>query len=160
MLSHDEFYYCFTQAKPIEVINMRPKNANNDFATSTLPGLGDKGSSQSPHNVDYSRSPLMKRMMSNPGSHGGMNEMGLGTPSPYSSQNSQSNVTFDVPHPNSSAINVPLPPPPLPPPIFLGEDNCYSKLPPKFPTWSAPPEVNKNSSKWDNKGEYKLFLNY
>lgn len=74
------------------------------------------------------------------------------TPSPYSSQNSQSNVTgsFDGPA-NANAVN-PLPPPPLPPPIFLDDENCYNKLPPKFPTWTPPSESIKESAKWEEKG--------
>lgn len=74
------------------------------------------------------------------------------TPSPYSSQNSQSNMTgpFDGPA-NTNTVN-PLPPPPLPPPIFLDDENCYNKLPPKFPTWTPPNETIKESAKWDDKG--------
>lgn len=74
------------------------------------------------------------------------------TPSPYSSQNSQSNITgpFDG-SANSNVIN-PLPPPPLPPPIFLDGENCYNKLPPKFPTWTPPNENIKESAKWEEKG--------
>jgi len=74
------------------------------------------------------------------------------TPSPYSSQNSQSNMAgpFDGPT-NANTVN-PLPPPPLPPPIFLDDENCYNKLPPKFPTWTPPNESIKESAKWEDKG--------
>lgn len=90
------------------------------------------------------------------------------TPSPYSSQNSLSNMTtlpfVDTSTLNTSTVN-PLPPPPLPPPIFLDEENCYNKLPPKFPTWTSTNEATKNdTSKWSDKGKrptvYKNFFHH
>ncbi|XP_066590062.1 uncharacterized protein [Prorops nasuta] len=78
------------------------------------------------------------------------------TPSPYSSQNSQSNITLPFENPgNTSAVN-PLPPPPLPPPIFLDDENCYNKLPPKFPTWTPTNETVKEPAKWEEKGKNSM----
>lgn len=78
------------------------------------------------------------------------------TPSPYSSQNSQGNNTnITMAFDNSGGSVNPLPPPPMPPPIFLNDENCYNKLPPKFPTWSSANELNKESSSWDEKGKIR-----
>lgn len=75
------------------------------------------------------------------------------TSSPYSSQNSQNNLlTFDG---NLNSAN-PLPPPPLPPPIFLDDENCYNKLPSKFPTWTSN-EISKEPPNWEEKGRLCLF---
>ncbi|KAJ8678406.1 hypothetical protein QAD02_014193, partial [Eretmocerus hayati] len=74
------------------------------------------------------------------------------TPSPYSSENSQNNAT----NPSNSfdglvsAIN-PLQPPPMPPIEFLDDNNCYNKLPPKFPTWTFADDTPKEDSKWNDK---------
>lgn len=189
-----------SQAKPIEVINMRPpKNEKNntEFNVSNflktllpssdgtpdpgaIPGLGmDVSESQvdSPQRPNYSHSPglgqlpvtpVISRMIGSQGasSLGGLNNCQMShstplpvrnlsseshTPSPYSSQNSQSNITgpFDS-SANSNAVN-PLPPPPLPP-IFLDDENCYNKLPPKFPTWTPSNESVKEPVKWEEKG--------
>ena len=79
------------------------------------------------------------------------------TPSPYSSQNSQSNILPFVDNTIIASPVNPLPPPPLPPPIFLDEENCYNKLPPKFPTWTSANEGTKNeNTKWEEKG--KMFI--
>ncbi|XP_071557092.1 uncharacterized protein [Temnothorax nylanderi] len=194
------------EAKPIEVINMRPKNEKNnaDFNISSflktvlpssdgtsdsggIPGLGlDVSESQveSPQRPNYRHSPslgphpvtpVISRMISSQGTpslsgSGGLNNCQMShstplavrnlseshTPSPYSSQNSQSNITgpFDGPT-NANTVN-PLPPPPLPPPIFLDDENCYNKLPPKFPTWTPPNEGIKDSAKWEEKGKNSM----
>ncbi|XP_076171070.1 uncharacterized protein LOC143148540 isoform X2 [Ptiloglossa arizonensis] len=191
------------EAKPIEVINMRPsKNESNnaDFNISSflktvlpssdgsqdpggIPGLGlDIPDSQveSPQRSNYRHSPILgqhpvtpviSRMMGNQNTPMGVNNCQLShstplpvrnlsgeshTPSPYSSQNSQSNITgpFDVPT-NNNNVN-PLPPPPLPPPIFLDDENCYNKLPPKFPTWTPPNETIKEPAKWEEKGKNSM----
>lgn len=144
-----------------------------------IPGLGlDIPDSQveSPQRSNYRHSPILgqhpvtpviSRMMGNQNTPMGVNNCQLShstplpvrnlsgeshTPSPYSSQNSQSNITgpFDVPT-NNNNVN-PLPPPPLPPPIFLDDENCYNKLPPKFPTWTPPNETIKEPAKWEEKG--------
>lgn len=190
------------QAKPIEVINMRPsKNEKNaDFNISSflktvlpssdgtsdsggIPGLGldvSENRVESPQRPNYRHSPslgphpvtpVISRMINNQntpslGGSGGLNNCQMShstplsvrnlseshTPSPYSSQNSQSNITgpFDG-SANANTVN-PLPPPPLPPSIFLDEENCYNKLPPKFPTWTPPNEGIKDSAKWEEKG--------
>lgn len=188
------------QAKPIEVINMRPsKNEKNDFNISSflktvlpssdgtsdaggIPGLGldvSENRVESPQRPNYRHSPslgphpvtpVISRMSNQNtpslGGSGGLNNCQMShstplsvrnlseshTPSPYSSQNSQSNITgsFDG-SANANTVN-PLPPPPLPPPIFLDDENCYNKLPPKFPTWTPPNEGIKDSAKWEEKG--------
>lgn len=146
----------------------------------TIPGLGlDVSESQvdSPQRPNYRHSPalgqlpvtpVISRMIGSQGasSLGGLNNCQMShstplpvrnlsseshTPSPYSSQNSQSNITgpFDG-SANANTVN-PLPPPPLPP-IFLDDDNCYNKLPPKFPTWTPPSENVKEPVKWEEKG--------
>ncbi|XP_011703573.1 PREDICTED: uncharacterized protein LOC105459332 [Wasmannia auropunctata] len=194
------------EAKPIEVINMRPsKNEKNnpDFNISSflktvlpssdgtsesggIPGLGldvTENRVESPRpNYRHSPSlgphpvtPVISRMMNSQGTPslsggGGLNNCQMShstplpvrnmsdshTPSPYSSQNSQSNITgpFDGPT-NANTVN-PLPPPPLPPPIFLDDENCYNKLPPKFPTWTPPNEGIKDSAKWEEKGKNSM----
>ncbi|KAL0099738.1 hypothetical protein PUN28_019860 [Cardiocondyla obscurior] len=194
------------EAKPIEVINMRPsKNEKNnaDFNISNflktvlpssdepsdsggIPGLGldvSENRVESPQRPNYTLSPslgphsvtpVISRMMSSQStpslSGSGLNNCQMShstpltvrnlseshTPSPYSSQNSQNNITgpFDAPT-NSSTVN-PLPPPPLPPPIFLDDENCYNKLPPKFPTWTPPNEGIKDSAKWEEKGKNSM----
>lgn len=80
------------------------------------------------------------------------------TPSPYSSQNSQSNIVVPFDGLVNNIIN-PLPPPPLPPPIFLDDENCYNKLPPKFPTWTSNEPIN-DSTNWEDKGMNGIFFNY
>ncbi|KZC04882.1 Regulation of nuclear pre-mRNA domain-containing protein 2 [Dufourea novaeangliae] len=184
------------EAKPIEVISMRPsknESTSADFNISSflktvlpssdgtqdpggIPGLGlDIPDSQvgSPQRSNYRHSPVLgqhsvtpviSRMM-------GVNNCQIShstplpvrnmsgeshTPSPYSSQNSQSNITglFDAPT-NNNTVN-PLPPPPLPPPIFLDDENCYNKLPPKFPTWTPPNETIKEPAKWEEKGKNSM----
>ncbi|KAM0736525.1 Regulation of nuclear pre-mRNA domain-containing protein 2 [Formica fusca] len=195
------------EAKPIEVINMRPsknENSNADFNISSflktvlpssdgtpdpgrIPGLGldvSENRVESPQRTSYRNSPTLGQLPVTPvisrmmGSQGvpplggaGLNNCQMShstplsvrnlpaeshTPSPYSSQNSQSNMTgpFDG-SANSSAVN-PLPPPPLPPPIFLDDENCYNKLPPKFPTWTPPNESVKESAKWEEKGKNSM----
>ncbi|XP_011646134.1 uncharacterized protein LOC105432860 isoform X2 [Pogonomyrmex barbatus] len=194
------------EAKPIEVINMRPsKNEKNnaDFNISSflktvlpssdgtsesggIPGLGlDVSESQvdSPQRPNYRHSPslgplpvtpVISRMMNQGtpslGGGSGLNNCQIShstplsvrnlpaeshTPSPYSSQNSQSNMTgpFDG-STNANTVN-PLPPPPLPP-IFLDDENCYNKLPPKFPTWTPPNESIKEPAKWEEKGKNSM----
>ncbi|XP_011167717.2 uncharacterized protein LOC105201415 [Solenopsis invicta] len=195
------------EAKPIEVINMRPsKNGKNnaDFNISSflktvlpssdetselggIPGLGldvSENRVESPQRPNYRHSPslgpvtpVISRMMSNQGTSSlsggsGLNNCQMShstplpvrnmseshTPSPYSSQNSQSNITgsFDGPSNANTVVN-PLPPPPLPPPIFLDDENCYNKLPPKFPTWTPPNEGHiKDSAKWEEKGKNSM----
>ena len=190
------------EAKPIEVINMRPsKNESNnaDFNISSflktvlpssdgtqdpggIPGLGlDIPESQvesprsnyrhSPVLGQHPVTPVISRMMVNQSTPMGVNNCQIShstplpvrnlsgeshTPSPYSSQNSQSNITgpFDGPT-NNNAVN-PLPPPPLPPPIFLDDENCYNKLPPKFPTWTPPNETMKEAAKWEEKEDFAV----
>lgn len=194
------------EAKPIEVINMRPsKNEKNaDFNISSflktvlpssdgtsdsggIPGLGldvSENRVESPQRPNYRHSPslgphpvtpVISRMINNQntpslGGSGGLNNCQMShstplsvrnlseshTPSPYSSQNSQSNITgpFDG-SANANTVN-PLPPPPLPPSIFLDEENCYNKLPPKFPTWTPPNEGIKDSAKWEEKGKNSM----
>ncbi|XP_012276168.1 uncharacterized protein LOC105697431 isoform X2 [Orussus abietinus] len=195
------------EAKPIEVINMRPskaENSNDSFNISSflktvlpssegapnpsgIPGLGldlPDNNLESPQRPDYGHSPVMgqvpltpamNRMLSGPGTPiGGLNNCGqIGhstplpvrsitrdshTPSPYSSQNSQSNVVLPFDNsvnPVSNTVN-PLPPPPLPPPIFLDDENCYNKLPPKFPTWTPTSDLSKDPAKWDEKGKNSM----
>nr|XP_034178089.1 uncharacterized protein LOC117603242 isoform X1 [Osmia lignaria] len=187
------------EAKPIEVINMRPsKNESSgvDFNISSflktvlpssdgtqdsggIPGLGldiPESQVESPQRSTYRHSPVLgqhpvtpviSRMMGNQSAPIGVPNCQIShstplpvrnlsaeshTPSPYSSQNSQSNITvpFDGPT-NNNTVN-PLPPPPLPPPIFLDDENCYNKLPPKFPTWTPPSEPIKEPAKWEEKG--------
>ncbi|XP_060832791.1 uncharacterized protein LOC132916645 isoform X1 [Bombus pascuorum] len=187
------------EAKPIEVINMRPsKNESNsaDFNISSflktvlpssdgsqdpggIPGLGldiPESRVESPQRSNYRHSPILgqhsvtpviSRIMGNQNTSIGVNNCPIThstplpvrnlsgeshTPSPYSSQNSQSNITvpFDGPT-NNNTVN-PLPPPPLPPPIFLDDENCYNKLPPKFPTWTPTSETMKEPAKWEEKG--------
>ncbi|XP_033354578.1 uncharacterized protein LOC117236064 isoform X1 [Bombus vosnesenskii] len=187
------------EAKPIEVINMRPsKNESNsaDFNISSflktvlpssdgsqdpggIPGLGldiPESRVESPQRSNYRHSPILgqhsvtpviSRIMGNQNTPIGVNNCPIThstplpvrnlsgeshTPSPYSSQNSQSNITvpFDAPT-NNNTVN-PLPPPPLPPPIFLDDENCYNKLPPKFPTWTPTSETMKEPAKWEEKG--------
>ena len=61
--------------------------------------------------------------------------------STYASQNSQKTCTGNFePLSNSNLIN-PLPPPPMPPSIFMDDEPCYNKLPPKFPTWTFANEI-------------------
>ncbi|XP_033331838.1 uncharacterized protein LOC117223588 isoform X1 [Megalopta genalis] len=191
------------EAKPIEVINMRPsknESTNADFNISSflktvlpssdgtqdpggIPGLGlDIPESQvgSPQRTNYRHSPVLgqhpvtpviSRMMGSQNTSMGVNNCQMThstplpvrnlsgeshTPSPYSSQNSQSNITvpFDGPT-NNNTVN-PLPPPPLPPPIFLDDENCYNKLPPKFPTWTPPNESIKEAAKWEEKAGFAI----
>lgn len=142
-----------------------------------IPGLGldvSENQLESPQRPNYRHSPalgqlsvtpVISRMISNQGV--GLNNCQIGhstplsvrnlsseshTPSPYSSQNSQNNATglFD----GSTSTNTvnPLPPPPLPPSIFLDDENCYNKLPSKFPTWTPPHESIKEPAKWEEKG--------
>ncbi|CAK9829079.1 Regulation of nuclear pre-mRNA domain-containing protein 2, partial [Anthophora retusa] len=193
------------EAKPIEVINMRPsKNESNsaDFNISSflktvlpssdgtqdpggIPGLGldiPESQVESPQRSNYRHSPVLgqhpvtpviSRMMGNQSTPMGVNNCQIAhstplpvrnlsgeshTPSPYSSQNSQSNITvpFDGPI-NNNTVN-PLPPPPLPPPIFLDDENCYNKLPPKFPTWTPPNETMKEPAKWEEKAGIAMFV--
>lgn len=144
-----------------------------------IPGLGldiPESQVESPQRSNYRHSPVLvqhpvtpviSRMMGNQNTPIGVNNCPIThstplpvrnlsgeshTPSPYSSQNSQSNITvpFDGPT-NNNTVN-PLPPPPLPPPIFLDDENCYNKLPPKFPTWTPPSETMKEAAKWEEKG--------
>ncbi|XP_054012588.1 uncharacterized protein LOC128894696 isoform X1 [Hylaeus anthracinus] len=191
------------EAKPIEVINMRPsknENSNVDFNISSflktvlpssdgtqdpggIPGLGldiPETQIESPQRSNYRHSPVLgqhpvtpviSRMMGNQSTPMGVNNCQLShstplpvrnlsgeshTPSPYSSQNSQSNIIgpFDGPN-NNNTVN-PLPPPPLPPPIFLDDENCYNKLPPKFPTWTPPSESIKEPAKWEEKAGFAI----
>ncbi|XP_076623017.1 uncharacterized protein LOC143342724 isoform X1 [Colletes latitarsis] len=191
------------EAKPIEVINLRPsknESSNADFNISSflktvlpssdgsqdpggIPGLGldiSDAQVESPQRSSYRHSPILgqhpvtpviSRMMSNQSTTLGVNNCQLShstplpvrnlsgeshTPSPYSSQNSQSNITgpFDGPTTNNT-VN-PLPPPPLPPPIFLDDENCYNKLPPKFPTWTPPSESIKEPAKWEEKAGFAI----
>lgn len=191
------------EAKPIEVINMRPsKNESNsaDFNISSflktvlpssdgsqdpggIPGLGldiPESRVESPQRSNYRHSPILgqhsvtpviSRIMGNQNTPIGVNNCPIThstplpvrnlsgeshTPSPYSSQNSQSNITvpFDGPT-NNNTVN-PLPPPPLPPPIFLDDENCYNKLPPKFPTWTPTSETMKEPAKWEEKGKNSM----
>ncbi|XP_071878077.1 uncharacterized protein isoform X2 [Bombus fervidus] len=191
------------EAKPIEVINMRPsKNESNsaDFNISSflktvlpssdgsqdpggIPGLGldiPESRVESPQRSNYRHSPILgqhsvtpviSRIMGNQNTSIGVNNCPIThstplpvrnlsgeshTPSPYSSQNSQSNITvpFDGPT-NNNTVN-PLPPPPLPPPIFLDDENCYNKLPPKFPTWTPTSETMKEPAKWEEKGKNSM----
>ncbi|KAF7987231.1 hypothetical protein HCN44_001322 [Aphidius gifuensis] len=66
----------------------------------------------------------------------------------YSNENNQNNIMpFEKSSPNT---NNPLPPPPLPPPIFLDNDGCYNKLPPKFPTWTSINEGKNLNSSWSS----------
>ncbi|XP_043472767.1 uncharacterized protein LOC122505321 isoform X2 [Leptopilina heterotoma] len=131
-----------------------------------IPGLGDAlDSSQGDiSHGDYNIShipgtPINKRLtnnLSNVNNHHMLHSTPIAmrtlsgeshTSSPYSSQNSQNNIlTFDG---NLNSAN-PLPPPPLPPPIFLDDENCYNKLPSKFPTWTSN-EVSKEPPNWDEK---------
>ncbi|XP_012543177.1 uncharacterized protein LOC105840707 isoform X2 [Monomorium pharaonis] len=194
------------EAKPIEVINMRPsKNDKNnaDFNVSIflktvlpssdgtsdsggIPGLGldvSENRVESPQRPNYRHSPslgpvtpVISRMIGSQGTPSlgggsGLNNCQMShstplsvrnlseshTPSPYSSQNSQSNITgsFDGPSNANTVVN-PLPPPPLPPPIFLDDENCYNKLPPKFPTWTPPNEGIKDAAKWEEKGKNSM----
>ncbi|XP_012262702.2 uncharacterized protein LOC105689903 isoform X1 [Athalia rosae] len=193
------------EAKPIEVINMRPSKTegkadgfnissflksvlpSSEIATnnSNIPGLGLDGSGppmKSPPPGDYRHSSPLRQHLGTPVNSRQINVQNtpLGnlsncqlphstplsgvrsltidshTPSPYSSQNSQGNNTsmnlaFDS---TGNSVN-PLPPPPMPPPIFLDDENCYNKLPPKFPTWSSGNELNKEPLGWDDKGFYE-----
>lgn len=145
-----------------------------------IPGLGLDAADDMPDSLecnDYRpllgripTTPLVGRMISMPTTPiGSLNHMQMGhstplqnrslngeshTPSPYSSENSQINVpipnnTFDT----SPVMATPLQPPPMPPIEFL-DDNCYNKLPPKFPTWTFandPPPL-KGPPKWEEKG--------
>ncbi|XP_017885983.1 uncharacterized protein LOC108628512 isoform X2 [Ceratina calcarata] len=191
------------EAKPIEVINMRPsknENSSADFNISSFlktvlsssDGVQDSGAIpflgldipesqvESPQGSNYRHSPVLgqhpvtpviSRMMGSntpmvvnncPITHSTpLPVRNLSaeshTPSPYSSQNSQSNIiSFDGPT-NNNTVN-PLPPPPLPPPIFLDDENCYNKLPPKFPTWTPPSEPLKEPSKWEDKAGGAIFI--
>ncbi|CAL7935852.1 unnamed protein product [Xylocopa violacea] len=191
------------EAKPIEVINLRPSKSESsgaDFNISSflktvlpssdatqdpgaIPGLGldiPETQVESPRS-NYRHSPVLGQHPVTPvisrmiGSQGtmGVNSCPIThstplpvrnlsaeshTPSPYSSQNSQSNITvpFDGPT-NNNTVN-PLPPPPLPPPIFLDDENCYNKLPPKFPTWTPPTETIKEAAKWEEKADCAIFV--
>ncbi|KYQ46835.1 Regulation of nuclear pre-mRNA domain-containing protein 2 [Trachymyrmex zeteki] len=189
------------EAKPIEVINMRPskdEQNNADFNISSflktvlplsdgtadsgaIPGLGldvSENQVESPQRPSYSPSlgpvtPVISRMMSNQGTPavsggGGLNNCQMShstpisvrnlpeshTPSPYSSQNSQNNIAGPFDGPTNNTVN-PLPPPPLPP-LFLDDENCYNKLPPKFPTWMPANEGIKDSAKWEEKGKNSM----
>ncbi|KAK0169077.1 hypothetical protein PV327_002823 [Microctonus hyperodae] len=144
-----------------------------------IPGLGldlPEPRTESPQCPDYTHlsssqlniTPTTPRMIGAQGATLGLNNHQLGhstplsiarnlaseshTPSPYSSQGSQSNVTMSFDQPTSGSIN-PLPPPPLPPPIFLDDENCYNKLPPKFPTWTPANEGAKEQSEWNDDGK-------
>ncbi|RLU14990.1 hypothetical protein DMN91_012877 [Ooceraea biroi] len=144
-----------------------------------IPGLGldvSENRVESPQRPNYRHSPALGQLPVTPvisrmGNQGGLNNCQMShstplpvrnlsaeshTPSPYSSQNSQSNVTG--PFDGSATANTvnPLPPPPLPPPIFLDDENCYNKLPPKFPTWTPPNEGIKESAKWEEKGKNSM----
>ncbi|XP_020296538.1 uncharacterized protein LOC109861338 isoform X2 [Pseudomyrmex gracilis] len=146
----------------------------------TIPGLGldvSDGQVESSQHPDYRNSPTLgqlpvtptiSRMNSQgtPSINSGLNncQMSHSTPlqvrnlsaephnSPYSSQNSQGNITgpFDG-SANSNAVT-PLPPPPLPP-MFLDDENCYNKLPSKFPTWTPRSESINDPDKWKDKDE-------
>ncbi|CAG5087755.1 Similar to RPRD2: Regulation of nuclear pre-mRNA domain-containing protein 2 (Homo sapiens) [Cotesia congregata] len=152
-----------TEAMPIEVINMRPKDGNeftpsflksvlpSSEAPSGIPGLGLDIPEPPPESPQRSEYPHLPGQLNNAARLSLGNQLrGLGndshTPSPYSSQGSQSNVAMVFENQNPVPIN-PLPPPPLPPPIFLDEENCYNKLPPKFPTWTSTNEA-KNINTW------------
>lgn len=157
------------QAKPIDRIH--PHDSSNDNFNSTgfinsvsvdrvsnlgIPGLGldtgDNSTLQSPPRGEYrphSGTPLGPRM-ANQGSQMShstplaMRNLNVDRHPPYSNHNNQTNFE------NSNVT--PLPPPPLPPPIFLEDDNCYNKLPPKFPTWTAANDM-PNESKWNDKSQ-------
>ena len=145
----------------------------SDTDSSVIPGLGDvpdsipMGSPHMEYNIGHISGTPINTML--PGNHSSVNNHHMShstplpirtlsgeshTPSPYSSQNSQSNVlSYDA------SINPPnpLPPPPMPPPIFLDDENCYNKLPPKFPTWTPANEIPKDPANWEEKGLY-IFL--
>ncbi|XP_057330980.1 regulation of nuclear pre-mRNA domain-containing protein 2 isoform X2 [Microplitis mediator] len=162
----NQSYNIPTEAMPIEVINMRPKDGNefapsflksvlpSSEAPSGIPGLGldiPEPPAETPQQSEYPHLP--GQLNSNAASRMGLGNHQLRnlandshTPSPYSSQGSQSNVTMAFETQNTVPIN-PLPPPPLPPPIFLDDENCYNKLPPKFPTWTPTNEA-KNLNTW------------
>ncbi|XP_043278204.1 uncharacterized protein [Venturia canescens] len=123
-----------------------PMNTPPSMSSRIMSGSGTPLSGMNNHQMSHSTPlPLSRSITSD--SH---------TPSPYSSQNSLSNMTtlpFIDTTLNAPTVN-PLPPPPLPPPIFLDEENCYNKLPPKFPTWTSANEATKSeSSKWNDKGK-------
>jgi hypothetical protein len=81
------------------------------------------------------------------------------TPSPYSSENSQNNAAVPVNSFDGSTSSVnPLQPPPMPPIEFLDDNNCYNKLPPKFPTWTFANETPKEPTKWEDKGVHKFTI--
>ncbi|XP_018341481.1 PREDICTED: uncharacterized protein LOC108748028 isoform X1 [Trachymyrmex septentrionalis] len=189
------------EAKPIEVINMRPSKDEQNSAdfnissflktvlpssdgtsdSSAIPGLGldvSENQVESPQRPNYSPSlgpvtPVVSRMMSNQGTPivsggGSLNNCQMShstpisvrnlpeshTPSPYSNQNSQNNIAGLFDGPTNNTVN-PLPPPPLPP-LFLDDENCYNKLPPKFPTWTSANESIKDAAKWEEKGKNSM----
>lgn len=151
---------------PIEVINMRPKDGNefapsflksvlpSSEAPSGIPGLGldiPEPPAESAQQPEY---PHLPGQLNSAASRMGIGNHQLRnlandshTPSPYSSQGSQSNVTMAFETQSTVPIN-PLPPPPLPPPIFLDDENCYNKLPPKFPTWTPTNEGTRFTKLW------------
>lgn len=88
------------------------------------------------------------------------------TPSPDISYSTQTSFDYGQSTPESSIRSTPLPPPPLPPSMFLEqnfepsssnldhgttEDEWNTKLPPKFPTWTGDWENDKrpaSSTEW------------
>lgn len=165
---------------PIEVINMRPDKdfGSTNFLKSVLPAPDDAPNSsgipglgldvpeprtESPQRPDYSHLP-QNQLNSLPATPRSLNNHGMGHSTPIgrnlgsklhtaSSYSNQSSQVVSMPFDGPNSVN-PLPPPPLPPPIFLDEENCYNKLPPKFPTWTSTSEGAKEQRpKWNDEGK-------
>lgn len=155
---------------------------SSDTDSCVIPGLGDAAdglpepilhNDYRPSMLPMPMTPMMGRMMSIPNTPmSNLNHSLMGhstpllnrnlngephTPSPYSSENSQNNAS--APSSFEPAISTPLPPPPMPPIEFLDDNNCYNKLPPKFPTWTFANETPKEPIKWtEDKGIFTYNL--
>ncbi|XP_015119557.1 serine/arginine repetitive matrix protein 1 [Diachasma alloeum] len=161
----------YNEAMPIEVINMRPSKgaageefpsgsflkvpeANSATSSGGIPGLGldlPEPRAESPQRPDYTHlerqvGTTTPRMGGAQGERiGGNHQIGHSTPLARGPGYSREQGGFEG---TASSVN-PLPPPPLPPPIFLEEEGCYNKLPPKFPTWTPANEGTKEGAKWE-----------
>uniref|UniRef100_A0A0C9RCZ4 Regulation of nuclear pre-mRNA domain-containing protein 2 n=1 Tax=Fopius arisanus TaxID=64838 RepID=A0A0C9RCZ4_9HYME len=154
----------YNEAMPIEVINMRPSKvapgeefssgnflkvpeANRATSSGGIPGLGldvPEPRTESPQRPDYAH---LERQVgtTTPRMIGAQGErITHSTPLAHGAGYSREKTPFE----ESGGTANPLPPPPLPPPIFLEEDGCYNKLPPKFPTWTPANDGAKEEIKW------------
>ncbi|XP_063978031.1 uncharacterized protein LOC135162955 [Diachasmimorpha longicaudata] len=161
----------YNEAMPIEVINMRPSKgvtaekfptgnflkaseANSATSSGGIPGLGldvPEPRTESPQRPDYAHlerqiGTTTPRMVGAQVDRiGGNHQIRHSTPLAHGTVYPREQGGFEG---TAGGVN-PLPPPPLPPPIFLEEDGCYNKLPPKFPTWTPANEGPKEGAKWD-----------